>query len=109
MQQEPEHRERLWANYRHLKGILEAMGVDFWESSTPALPIVIGDTLNCIVVWQSLWEQGFFTVISVPPGVPVGKGLIRCAVTSLHTTEQLDRFGEAVKVAMKRAGVKPRR
>ena len=57
-------------------------------------------------MWKSLWEQGFFTVISVPPGVPIGKELIRCAVSALHTTEQLDRFGEALKIAMKRAGVR---
>jgi hypothetical protein len=34
--------------------------------------------------------------------------MIRLAVTALHTTEQLDRFGEALKVAMKRAGLKPK-
>jgi 7-keto-8-aminopelargonate synthetase-like enzyme len=39
------------------------------------------------------------------PGVPPGKDLIRVAVTALHTREQLDRFGEALKKAMKKAGV----
>jgi 8-amino-7-oxononanoate synthase len=106
MQQEPEHGEWLWANYRHLRGILEALGLDFWESQTPALPIVIGEQEPCYFMWKSLWEQGFFTVISVPPGVPVGKDMIRCAVTALHTTEQLDRFGDALKIAMNRAGVR---
>jgi 7-keto-8-aminopelargonate synthetase-like enzyme len=106
MQQEPEHGERLWANYRHLRSILESLGLDFWGSQTPALPIVIGKQEPCYLMWKSLWEQGFFTVISVPPGVPVGKDMIRCAVTALHTTEQLDRFGDALKVAMKRAGVR---
>jgi len=32
--------------------------------------------------------------------------MIRCAVTALHTTEQLDRFGDALKIAMNRAGVR---
>ena len=106
MQEEPDHAERLWANYRHLRDILKTLGLDFWESPTPALPIVIGDQEKCYFMWKSLWEQGFFTVISVPPGVPIGKELIRCAVSALHTTEQLDRFGEALKIAMKRAGVR---
>lgn len=108
MQTEPEHSERMWLNYRHMRGILEALGLDFWESPTPALPIIVGDTERAYKMWQSLWEQGFFTVISVPPGVPIGKEMIRCAISSLHTTEQLDRFGAALKVAMKRAGVKPK-
>ncbi|MBI5393666.1 MAG: aminotransferase class I/II-fold pyridoxal phosphate-dependent enzyme [Verrucomicrobia bacterium] len=109
MQSEPEHRERLWANYRRLKAILENLGLDFWDSQTPALPIVVGDRMKCYALWQSLWERGFFTVISVPPGVPAGKDLVRCAVTALHTPEQLDRFGEALKAGMKQAGVPPRR
>lgn len=108
MQEEPEHRERLWANTRHLREIVAGLGLDFWDSPTPALPIVVGDKEKCYWMWKSLWDQGFFTVMSIAPGVPPGKDLVRAAVTALHTTEQLDRFGEALQVAMKRAGVKPK-
>ncbi len=51
-----------------------------------------------------LWEAGFFTVMALPPGVPPGHDLIRCAVTAVHTTEQLDRFGDALAAAVKRVG-----
>ncbi len=108
MQREPEHRERLWENTRYLQGILRSLGLDFWESPTPAVPIVIGEKERLYFVWKSLMDQGFFTVMSVSPGVPVGKDLIRTAVSALHTREMLDRFGDALKVAVKKAGVKPR-
>ena len=108
MQSEPEHAERMWANYKHMRSILESLGLDFWQSPTPALPILIGNTERAFKMWQSLWEQGFFTVISVPPGVPIGKEMLRCAVSALHTTDQLDRFGDALKVAMKKSGLKPK-
>ncbi len=108
MQEEPQHRERLWANTRHLRGIVESLGLDYWQSQTPALPIVVGDKEKCYWMWKALWDEGFFTVMSIAPGVPPGKDMIRLAVTALHTTEQLDRFGEALKVAMKRAGLKPK-
>jgi 8-amino-7-oxononanoate synthase len=108
MQEEPEHRERLWANDRHLRGILDGLGVDYWQSPTPALPIVVGDKEKCYWMWKTLWDEGFFTVMAFAPGVPPGKDLIRIAVTALHTAEQLDRFGEALKLAMKRAGVSPK-
>jgi 7-keto-8-aminopelargonate synthetase-like enzyme len=104
MQTEPEHRKRLWANYHYLRGILENLGVDYWQSPTPALPIVVGAKEKCYWIWKSLWEAGFFTVMSLAPGVPAGKELIRVAVTSEHTKEQLDRFGGALKAAMKSAG-----
>jgi 8-amino-7-oxononanoate synthase len=105
---EPQHRERLWANHRHLCGIMDNLGVDYWQSPSPTLPIVVGDKEKCYWMWKSLWDAGFFTVMSIAPGVPPGKDLIRTAVTALHTTEQLDRFGDALKAAMKRAGVKPK-
>lgn len=108
LQEEPQHRERLWANTRHLRGILESLGLDYWQSQTPALPIVVGDKEKCYWMWKTLWDEGFFTVMSIAPGVPPGKDMIQSAATSLHTTEQLDRFGDALKVAMKRAGLKPK-
>ena len=108
MQREPEHREKLWENTRHLQGILRSLGLDFWESPTPAVPIVIGDKEKAYLVWKSLMDQGFFTVMSISPGVPAGKDLIRTAVSALHTPEMLDRFGDALRVATRKAGIKPR-
>jgi len=109
LREEPEHRERVWANTKRLRSILDEMGVDYWDSPTPALPVVIGSTEKCYYVWKSLWEQGFFTVISVPPGVPAGKELIRVAVSAAHTSEQIDRFGEALATALKKAWIKPKK
>jgi 7-keto-8-aminopelargonate synthetase-like enzyme len=109
MQEEPEHLQRLWDNTRHMQKILDALGLDYWNSPSPAIPIVIGNKDRAFAVWRSLWDQGFFTVVSVSPGVPVGKDLIRTAVSALHTKEQLDRFGEALGIAMRKAGVGPKK
>lgn len=105
LQREPEHHERLWENTRHCLAMLKALGLDTWDTPTPAIPIVIGDKEKCYYFWRSLMEQGFFTVMSISPGVPAGKDMIRTAMSSLHTKEQIDRFGDALKVAMKKAGV----
>ncbi len=107
MQKEPEHLAQLWENTRHLQGILDAMGLDYWGSPTPAVPIVIGDKAKLYYIWKSLQDAGFFTVMSISPGVPAGKDMIRMAVSSLHTKEILDRFGDALKVAMKKADFQP--
>ena len=107
-QAEPEHRERLWTNVRYLRGIYDSLGVDYWQSPTPALPIVVGDKEKCYRLWKSLLDQGFFTVMAITPGVPPGKDLLRTAASASHTTEQLDQFGDALKIALKKAGIKPR-
>jgi len=105
MQEEPQHREKLLSNTEYLRSMLDEHEINYWDSPTAAVPIVIGNRDRCWAVWKSLWEQGFFTVMSVSPGVPVGKDLIRCAVSALHTREQLEQFVEALLKACKRAGV----
>jgi len=105
MQAEPEHRERLLANTAYFRSLLDQIGLDYWDSPTPAIPIVIGNKEKCYFVWKSLWDQGFFTVMSISPGVPAGKDLIRSAVSALHTRDDLDRFAQALCVACKKGGV----
>jgi len=104
MQEEPEHRQRLLDNANHYRSGLRELGVDFWDSPTPGHPIVLADKEKCYRVWSHLWEQGFFTVMAISPGVPAGKDLIRTAVTALHTSEQIDLFLAALRTALKKIG-----
>lgn len=104
MREEPEHRQRLLANAAHYRAGLKEIGADFWDSPTPGHPIVLGDKEKCYRVWSHLWEQGYFTVMAISPGVPAGKDLIRTAVTALHTSEQIDQFLAVLKSAFKKVG-----
>jgi 8-amino-7-oxononanoate synthase len=105
MQAEPEHRQRLLENATYYRAGLAAMGVDFWNSPTPGLPIVIGDKEKCYRVWSMLWEQGFFTVMAISPGVAAGRDLIRTSVTALHTRPQIDSFLTALQGSLKKFGL----
>ena len=103
IQTEPEHLERLWENQKRYIAMLTSLGLDTWGSETPAVPIVIGDKQRAYAFWQALLEKNVFTVMSIAPAVPVGKDLIRTAISAGHTDEQLDRIGEAFAYAKKRA------
>ena len=46
-----------------------------------------------------LLEKGIYTIISIAPGVPPGKDLIRTAISAAHTDEDLDRIEEAMHYA----------
>lgn len=105
MQDEPEHHQRLQTNCAYYRKGLETLGVDFWQSPTAGFPIVLGDKEKCYRVWSSLWEQGFFTVMAISPGVPAGKELIRTAMTAAHTTGQIDHFLEALKKALEKSSL----
>jgi 8-amino-7-oxononanoate synthase len=103
LQSEPEHIERLWANQRRYIAMLKSLGLDTWDSETPAVPIVIGDKQRAYTFWQALLEKNVFTVVSIAPAVPIGKDLIRTAISAGHTDEQIDRIGDAMAYAIKRS------
>jgi 8-amino-7-oxononanoate synthase len=102
MQSEPEHLERLWSNNRKYRAVLKDLGLDLWGSESPAIPIVLGSKERVYTFWRALLEKGVFTVMSITPAVPVGKDLIRTAISAMHTDEQIERIGEAMAYAIKR-------
>ena len=101
-QNEPEYFERLWSNTRKYRAMLLGLGLDIWESETPAVPIVLGSRERVYLFWKALMEKGVFTVMSIAPAVPPGKDLIRTAVSAMHSDEQLERIAEAMAYALKK-------
>ena len=99
MQEEPEHHERLIANLIRYRQILNELELDTWESETPAIPIVLGEKEKVYFFWKALMEKGIFTVISIAPGVPPGKDLIRTAISASHSDEDLDQIADALAYA----------
>jgi 7-keto-8-aminopelargonate synthetase-like enzyme len=102
MQSEPQHLDRLWRNVRRYRDMLKGLGLDTWESDTPAIPIVLGSKELVYRFWQALLEKGVFTVMSIAPAVPPGKDLVRTAVSALHSDEDLDKVAEAMAYAVKK-------
>ena len=102
MQNEPQHLERLWANTKKYKAMLKGLGLDIWESETPAVPIVLGSKERVYPFWKALLDKGVFTVMSIAPAVPAGKDLIRTAISAMHTDEQLDKIADAMAYAVKK-------
>ena len=102
MQTEPQHLERLWRNTRRYREMLKGIGLDTWESETPAVPIVLGAKELVYRFWQALLERGVFTVMSIAPAVPPGKDLVRTAVSAMHTDEDLEKVGAAMAYAVKK-------
>ncbi len=101
MQSEPQHLERLWKNTRRYREMLKSLGLDTWDSETPAVPIVLGSKELVYRFWQALLEKGVFTVMSIAPAVPPGKDLIRTAVSALHSDEDLEKIQAAMAYAVK--------
>ena len=82
--------------------MLKGLGLDTWESETPAVPIVLGSKERVYFFWRALLEKGVFTVMSISPAVPSGKDLIRTAISASHTDEQLEKIADAMAYAVKK-------
>lgn len=102
MQEEPEWKQRLWENTRRYHALLEELGLDTWQSETPAIPIVLGTREKAYFFWKRLWEKGVFSVISTAPGVPPGKDLVRTAISARHSEEDFAIIEAALRHAAKK-------
>jgi 8-amino-7-oxononanoate synthase len=98
---EPQHHKKLWENTRRYHALLKELKLDTWGSETPATPIVIGNRERAFLFWKKLMEKGVFTVMSVSPAVPIGKDLIRTAISAGHTDADFDLIEKALKEAVK--------
>ncbi len=99
---EPEWIDRLWANTRRYKALLDELGLDTWESETPAIPIIIGDREKAYFFWKNLIDKGVFTIFATAPGVPPGKDLVRTAISARHTDADFDIIENAIRYAARK-------
>ncbi|MCH2613710.1 MAG: aminotransferase class I/II-fold pyridoxal phosphate-dependent enzyme, partial [Opitutales bacterium] len=99
MQDEPEWLERLWSNTRRYKRFLDDLGLDTWESETPAIPIIIGDREKAYYFWKRLKEKGVFAIFATAPGVPPGKDLVRTAISARHNDADFEIIENALRYA----------
>ena len=88
---EPQLRQRLWANTRYMKEKLDEMGFDTGVSSTPIIPLVVGDEYRCAFLWRRMFDAGVFVNAAVAPAVEPHHALIRTSYMSTHEHQHLDR------------------
>ena len=103
--EEPEIVERLSANAKRLRDGLRAAGFDIGATETPIVPIVIGDEVKMVGLWQELLANGVYTNAVIFPAVNKGAGILRTSCMATHTTEQIDRAIELMGELGRRHGV----
>jgi len=103
--QEPERRERLWANTNKMMKAFKQMGYDTGVAQTPIIPLLMGEMERAFTMWKILNEEGVFVNPVVPPATTPGRCLIRTSYMATHTEEMLDRVLVILEKAGKKLGV----
>ena len=101
IESEPQWRTRLLYNTSFMRKGLQALGFDTANSSTPIIPVIIGDELKTYRFAKLLERMGVFACPVAWPAVDCGSARLRVNVMATHSEADLS---EALDV-FKKAGV----
>jgi 8-amino-7-oxononanoate synthase len=97
IREEPELRQRLWANAGALYDGLTALGFAVCSAKSPIIAVRLPDERTALWAWNCLLEHGVYVNLALPPGTPNGVCLLRCSVSAAHTSDEIAevcrRFG----------------
>jgi 8-amino-7-oxononanoate synthase len=105
MRDEPEHTERLNIIGDKMRAGYKSLGFDIGQSTTPIIPIIIGDDLKTMFSWKALFEEGVFVNPVVSPGVSPGRQMLRTSYMAIHTDAQMDKVLEVFANVGKKMGL----
>jgi len=105
METEPERRERVLAISERMGYEYRRMGYNIGNTVTPIIPIIIGERLSTVFLWQRLFQEGVYTNPVVEPAVPPGTCLLRTSYMATHTDEQMDQVLETFERVGKEVGI----
>jgi glycine C-acetyltransferase len=100
-QAEPQLREQLWANVRHMRARLEEGGIDVGDSTSQIIPIMVRHDRRVFEICERLLEAGVYLQPVIYPAVAKHRSRFRVSISAAHTTEQLDE-GAAILVRVLR-------
>jgi len=89
-QAEPQLRERLWANVRHIRQQLETAGVDVGDSTSQIIPIMVRNDRRVFEICHKLLRAGIYLQPVIYPAVAKHRSRFRVSISASHTLDQLD-------------------
>ncbi|MBU4134215.1 aminotransferase class I/II-fold pyridoxal phosphate-dependent enzyme, partial [bacterium] len=96
---------RLLNRAKYMRDSLKSMGFNTGHTTTPIIPVVIGDDMTAFKMWKSLFEKGVFVTPVVSPAVPPGRALIRVSIMASHTKKHIDEACAAFREAGEELGI----
>ncbi|MFL5781067.1 MAG: aminotransferase class I/II-fold pyridoxal phosphate-dependent enzyme [Thermoleophilaceae bacterium] len=105
MRSECSRRRRLWENTSTLLGGLQARGLDTMGSTTPVVPVLVGEPNTTLALTSSLMDSGVLVCPGVPPMVQSHRSRIRMHVTAAHDAAGIARALDAIEAATATLGM----
>ena len=105
MEEEPERAARVIAVADKMRKGFTEMGFNIGKSTTPVVPIIIGDDQKTFLFWKMLFDNGVFVNPVISPAVTPGHQLLRTSYMATHTDAQMDKVLETFGKVGKELGL----
>jgi glycine C-acetyltransferase len=90
LENEPQHVRNLWANTDYFRKGIQSLGFDTGKSTTPIIPVMIGESGAAKKFSQSLFDSGVFALPIIFPMVAKDKARIRTIMNAALERKDLD-------------------
>ena len=105
IKKEPERVKRLQEIGKKMAKSFTDMGFDTGTTTTPIVPLVIGNNEKAFIFWKTLFEKGVYVNPVITPAVPPNRAMIRTSYMSTHTDNELNKILEIIGETGKKLGL----
>ncbi len=95
-------RENVMLRANQLREGLHALGLNTLESSTPIVPVIVGENETVMQWSNALLELGFLGVGIRSPTVPLHTARLRLSVSAAHTQDDISQLLNAIQHVQKK-------
>ena len=105
IQKEPERSQALWdvTNYALMR--FREAGFEIGDTESPIIPLYVRDLEKTFMVTKRAFDEGVFINAVIPPACAPQDTLVRFALMSTHTKEQVDRAVAALTKVFKELNI----
>ena len=104
LEDEPERMDRLRENTRILKEGVTRLGFDTGASTTPIVPLFLGDEWRAYRWARRLLDDGIFVSAVTYPAVSPGQARLRLCATAAHKPEHFERLFDGLAECARQEG-----
>jgi len=105
IENEPERMLKLHKNGKQFREGLNSMGYSTMNSTTPLIPILIGEEEDTLKLCKLVHDEGIFICPILFPAIPKGTNRLRAHVLATHTSEDIDKALDIFERAGKKLGL----
>jgi len=105
IENEPERMLKLHKNGKQFREGLNSMGYSTMNSTTPLIPVLIGEEEDTLKLCKLVHDEGIFICPILFPAIPKGTNRLRAHVLATHTSEDIDKALDIFERAGKKLGL----